>query len=145
MFEIVYFSSTSENTKRFVEKLGLKATRIPLMTKDAAEFQIQNKSVLVVPTYGGGEDKKAVPVQVIKFLNDPVNRNLIAGVIATGNTNFGSSYCVAGEIVAAKLQVPLLYRVEILGTPNDIFEVQERLQKLWDRHSNSNTTPAFSS
>lgn len=145
MFEIVYFSSTSENTKRFVEKLGLPATRIPLLTKDVEGFEITAPSVLVVPTYGGGEDKRAVPIQVIKFLNDPVNRSLIAGVIATGNTNFGSSYCVAGEIVAAKLQVPLIYRVEILGTPNDIFEVKERLQALWDRHSNSHQTPAFSS
>lgn len=27
---VVYFSSTTENTKRFVEKLGLENTRIPL-------------------------------------------------------------------------------------------------------------------
>lgn len=145
MFEIVYFSSASENTKRFVEKLGLPSKRIPLLTRDVENFEITAPSVLVLPTYGGGEDKRAVPIQVIKFLNDPVNRNLIAGVIATGNANFGTTYCLAGDIVASKLQVPLLYRVEILGTPHDIFEVQERLQKLWDRHSNSTTTPAFSS
>jgi len=145
MFEIVYFSSTSENTKRFVDKLGLESKRIPLLTKDVEGFEITAPSVLVLPTYGGGEDKRAVPIQVIKFLNDPVNRNLIAGVIATGNTNFGTSYCVAGEIVAAKLQVPLLYRVEILGTPHDIQEVKERLQTLWDRQQSSHQSPAFSS
>jgi protein involved in ribonucleotide reduction len=143
MFDIVYFSSASENTKRFVDKLGLESKRIPLLTRDAEGFEINKPSVLVLPTYGGGEDKRAVPIQVIKFLNNPVNRNLIAGVIATGNTNFGTSYCVAGEIVAEKLQKPLLYRVEILGTPHDIFEVKERLQALWDRQQNSNLTPAF--
>jgi protein involved in ribonucleotide reduction len=131
MFEIVYFSSTSENTKRFVEKLGLKASRIPLMTKDAAEFQIQNKSVLVVPTYGGGEDKKAVPVQVIKFLNNPDNRQHVAGVIAMGNTNFGETFCIAGDILADKLKVPLLNRVEILGTPDDVQVTKERIATLW--------------
>jgi protein involved in ribonucleotide reduction len=145
VFEIVYFSSTSENTKRFVDKLGLVSRRIPLLTKDVEGFHITAPSVLVLPTYGGGEDKRAVPIQVIKFLNDPVNRSLIAGVIATGNTNFGSSYAAAGEIVSAKLQVPLLYRVEILGTPHDIFEVKERLQKLWDLQQNSHQSPAFSS
>ena len=145
MFEIVYFSSTSENTKRFVDKLGLVSRRIPLLTKDVEGFHITAPSVLALPTYGGGEDKRAVPIQVIKFLNDPVNRSLIAGVIATGNTNFGSSYAAAGEIVSAKLQVPLLYRVEILGTPHDIFEVKERLQKLWDLQQNSHQSPAFSS
>jgi len=145
MFEIVYFSSTSENTKRFVEKLDLPATRIPILTKDVPGFQISAPSVLVVPTYGGGDDHRAVPIQVIKFLNDPVNRSLIAGVIATGNTNFGSTYAIAGDIVSAKLQVPFIYRVEILGTPNDIFEVKERLQKLWDQQQNSHLSPAFSS
>jgi len=145
VFEIVYFSSTSENTKRFVDKLGLVSRRIPLLTKDVEGFHISAPSVLVLPTYGGGEDKRAVPIQVIKFLNDPVNRSLIAGVIATGNTNFGTTYAVAGDIVSAKLQVPLIYRVEILGTPNDIFEVKERLQKLWDLQQNSHQSPAFSS
>jgi protein involved in ribonucleotide reduction len=86
----------------------------------------------VVPTYGGGEDKRAVPIQVIKFLNNPKNRNHIAGVIALGNTNFGETYCIAGDIISEKLQVPLLYRVEILGTPDDVFEVKERIQKLWN-------------
>ncbi len=131
MFDLVYFSSVSENTKRFVEKLGIPSVRIPLLTKDAESFEISNQSVLVVPTYGGGEDKRAVPVQVIKFLNNPKNRKLISGVIAMGNTNFGEAYCIAGDIVAAKLQIPLINRVEILGTPDDIETTKERIAKLW--------------
>lgn len=136
MFEIVYFSSTSENTKRFVEKLGLPAKRIPLYAKDVEGFSIDTASVLVVPTYGGGEDKRAVPVQVIKFLNNPENRKHIVGVIALGNTNFGESYCIAGDIVSEKLQVPLIYRVEILGTPEDVVEVKKRIEQLWNAHQN---------
>ena len=134
MFEIVYFSSASENTKRFVEKLGIKASRIPLFTKEVENFEINSDSILVVPTYGGGEDKRAVPIQVIKFLNNPKNRNHIAGVIGLGNTNFGETFCIAGDIVSEKLQVPLLYRVEILGTPDDVIEVKERINKLWNAH-----------
>lgn len=132
MFDIVYFSSASENTKRFVEKLGIKASRIPLFTKDVENFEVKSDSILVVPTYGGGEDKRAVPIQVIKFLNNPTNRNHIAGVIALGNTNFGETFCIAGDIISEKLQVPLLYRVEILGTPDDVFEVKERIKTLWN-------------
>jgi protein involved in ribonucleotide reduction len=134
VFEIVYFSSASENTKRFVEKLGIKASRIPLFTKEVENFEINSDSILVVPTYGGGEDKRAVPIQVIKFLNNPKNRNHIAGVIGLGNTNFGETFCIAGDIVSEKLQVPLLYRVEILGTPDDVIEVKERINKLWNAH-----------
>jgi protein involved in ribonucleotide reduction len=136
MFEIAYFSNVSENTKRFVEKLGIKSSRIPLFTKEVENFEVNSDSILVLPTYGGGEDKRAVPIQVIKFLNNPKNRNHIAGVIALGNTNFGDTYCIAGDIVSEKLQVPLLYRVEILGTPDDVFEVKERINKLWNARQN---------
>jgi protein involved in ribonucleotide reduction len=136
VFEIVYFSSTSENTKRFVEKLGITARRIPLFTKEVEDFEVTKDSILVVPTYGGGEDKRAVPKQVIKFLNNPANRKHIAGVVALGNTNFGETYCIAGDIISAKLNVPVLYRVEILGTPHDVVEVKERISKLWNARQN---------
>jgi protein involved in ribonucleotide reduction len=133
MFDVYYFSSVSENTKRFVEKLGLNAVRIPLKTEDAAQFVVEGDkdAVLVVPTYGSGDEGSTVPKQVVKFLNNPDNRKRVKGVIATGNTNFGESYGLAGEIVAAKLGVPLLYRVEIMGTPHEVTEVREKLEKLW--------------
>ena len=131
MFDVVYFSSVSENTKRFVEKLGLPTVRIPLRTDEAEKFSHQHSSVLVVPTYGSGDDKTTVPKQVIKFLNNPENRKHIKAVIAGGNTNFGAHFCKAGDIVAKKLGVPLIYKFEITGTPEDVVEVKERLAKLW--------------
>jgi protein involved in ribonucleotide reduction len=132
MYDVVYFSSVSENTKRLVDKLGLKAVRIPLKTEDAASFTYDRDSVLVVPTYGSGEEKTTVPKQVIKFLNNPDNRKHIKGVVATGNTNFGSSYGLAGDIVSQKLGVPLIQRIEIMGTPEDITQLKERLNQLWE-------------
>jgi protein involved in ribonucleotide reduction len=132
MYDVVYFSSVSENTKRLVEKLGLKTVRIPLKSDEAERFTYDHDSVLVVPTYGSGEEKTSVPKQVIKFLNNPENRKHIKGVVATGNTNFGESYGLAGDIVAKKLGVPLLQRIEILGTPEDIEQLKERLNKLWE-------------
>ncbi|MEY5146668.1 MAG: class Ib ribonucleoside-diphosphate reductase assembly flavoprotein NrdI [Actinomycetota bacterium] len=131
MFDVVYFSSVSENTKRFVDKLGVKTVRIPLKTEDAAEFVHSQDSVLVVPTYGGGNEGGTVPKQVIKFLNNPENRKHIKAVIAGGNTNFGDHFCRAGDVVAEKLGVPVLYRFEITGTPEDVNEVKERLARLW--------------
>ncbi|MEY2825803.1 MAG: class Ib ribonucleoside-diphosphate reductase assembly flavoprotein NrdI [Actinomycetota bacterium] len=135
MFDVVYFSSVSENTKRFVDKLGVKTVRIPLKTEDAAEFVHDKDSVLVVPTYGGGNEGGTVPKQVIKFLNNPENRKHIKAVIAGGNTNFGEHFCRAGDVVAQKLGVPVLYRFEITGTPEDVNEVKERLARLWQTQS----------
>ena len=133
MARIVYFSSASGNTHRFVERLGLPATRIPLHWEDG--FTVDEEYVLVVPTYGGGNLKGAVPKQVIKFLNDPHNRGLIRGVIASGNTNFGTAYCLAGDIISAKCHVPHMYKFELLGTAEDVTRVREGLLKLWQRHS----------
>lgn len=133
MARIVYFSSASENTHRFVERLGLPATRIPLHWEDG--FQVREEYVLLVPTYGGGEPRGAVPKQVIKFLNDPHNRSLIRGVIPSGNTNFGTGYCIAGDIISAKCEVPVLYRYELLGTAEDAERVREGLRTWWQKHS----------
>ena len=124
---LVYFSSTSENTHRFVGKLGFRSARIPLRPKEAP-LAVDEEYVLLVPTYGGGSVKGAVPKQVIKFLNDSHNRSLCRGVISSGNTNFGEAYCLAGDIIASKLNVPLLYRYELLGTPTDVVRVKEGLE-----------------
>jgi protein involved in ribonucleotide reduction len=132
MSELVYYSSTSGNTHRFVEKLGMKATRLPV---DAGSEppEVNEPFVLVLPTYGGGENKGAVPKPVIRFLNVEANRSLIRGVIAAGNTNFGTAFCIAGDIVASKCAVPLLYRFELLGTEEDVVNVKEGLERFWTR------------
>ncbi len=130
MSALVYFSSVSGNTHRFIETLGQAADRIPLRASDAP-LTATDPYVLVLPTYGGGDGHGAVPKQVIKFLNDEHNRSLIRGVIVSGNTNFGAAYGLAGDIVSAKCKVPLLYRFELFGTPDDVQRVNEGLEKFW--------------
>lgn len=132
MSALVYFSSASGNTHRFVEKLGRAADRIPLYPRDEP-LQATEPYVLIVPTYGGGPETKAVPKQVIRFLNDEHNRSLCRGVIAAGNTNFGEAYGIAGDIIARKLQVPHLYRFELFGTSDDVEIVNEGLDKFWNQ------------
>ena len=131
--DIVYFSNYSGNTKRFVEKLTNNARRIPIdYTADADTVGVHAPYILVVPTYGGGSEKSAIPRQVRAFLNVPENRKLLRGVIGTGNTNFGEHYCKAAELISAKTGVPILARVEILGTPEDITKITERLEMFND-------------
>jgi len=132
--DIVYFSSVSGNTARFVERLatrrGRPAARIPLRGSDPA-LKATRPFVLVLPTYGAGDGRGAVPKQVIRFLNDPANRSLIRGVIAGGNTNFGKGFGIAGDIVAAKCGVPCLYRFEVFGTSDDVETVAQGLERFW--------------
>ena len=133
----VYFSSVSENTHRFVQKLGAPMQRIPLFDRDGS-FRVDQPYVLISPTYGGGKARDArgpvsragrgyVPKQVIRFLNNEDNRSLIRGVIAAGNTNFGEEFCMAGDIISAKCQVPYLYRFELMGTTEDVERVRAGL------------------
>lgn len=123
--QLVYFSSVSENTHRFVGKLGIAAHRIPLRNQDAP-LRAREPYILLTPTYGGGTMSGAVPRQVIRFLNDPDNRALIRGVISAGNTNFGSAFCIAGDIIAAKCNIPHIDRFELLGTADDVARIRER-------------------
>jgi protein involved in ribonucleotide reduction len=102
---IVYFSSRSENTHRFVGRLGLPAVRIPNGRDDA--FAINQPFVLIVPTYAGD------------------------GGVASGNSNFGETYGLAGKIISKKCGVPFLYRFELLGTDEDVAKVKQGLEQFW--------------
>jgi protein involved in ribonucleotide reduction len=136
--QVVYFSSVSENTHRFVQKLGLPAVRIPLHGR----IEVDEPYVLILPTYGGGKVNGPdadpgsnaggyVPKQVIAFLNNEHNRSLIRGVIAAGNTNFGAEFCYAGNVVSRKCGVPFLYRFELMGTAEDVEAVRAGLAEFW--------------
>jgi protein involved in ribonucleotide reduction len=131
---LVYFSSVSENTHKFVQKLGMPAVRIPLK----GGIEAREPYVLILPTYGGGkangpdpEDGSYVPKQVIAFLNNEHNRSLLRGVIAAGNTNFGAEFCYAGDVVSRKCSVPFLYRFELMGTVDDVEAVRAGLNDFW--------------
>ncbi len=130
--DLVLFSSASQNTLRFVDRLDRPAARIPLRPRLEAGLQVTRPFVLVVPTYGGGAHSGAVPKQVASFLNDRENRKLLRGVITAGNTNFGEHYCLAGPVISAKCQVPELYRFELLGTDRDVERVNDGLTRFWD-------------
>ncbi len=123
--DIVYYSNRSGNTKRFVEKLGYEnyfhVSEIPLASKEY---------VLFVPTYGGGDGDYAIPRAVATFLNVKSNRDLLRGIVGFGNTNFGEHYCKAAYLIAIKTGVPLLAKVELLGTPEDVELVQTKMREL---------------
>lgn len=130
---IVYFSNKSENTKRLVEKITDTAHRIPVKWENDNPFYFIRDYVLFVPTYGSGNDGHSIPAAVKKFLNIPENRQGLRGVIGTGNTNFGSSYCKAAHMISAKANVPLIAQVELLGTDEDVETIKERLWLLYGK------------
>lgn len=127
--EVVFFSSISNNTKRFVDKLEIDSYRIPIKIKE--ELIVNKDFILITPTYAGGngDTKGSVPRQVIKFLNNENNRKHCKAVIASGNTNFGDTYCLAGYVISKKLNIPLLHTFELLGTKSDVDKVKKILKE----------------
>ncbi|MGY4712290.1 class Ib ribonucleoside-diphosphate reductase assembly flavoprotein NrdI [Mycolicibacterium sp. CBM1] len=145
---LVYFSSVSENTHRFVQRLGVPAIRIPLHDR----VEVHEPYVLLLPTYGRGKGdgptydaKGYVPKQVIRFLNDPHNRSLIRGVIGAGNTQFGAEYCFAAAMVSHKCRVPYLYRFEMMGTAEDVEAVRAELTEFWKDEDTCHQRPQLQS
>lgn len=122
--DIIYYSNRSGNTKRFVKKLGYErnfhVSEIPVATREY---------ILFVPTYGGGDEDYAVPRAVLTFLSIKTNVDLLRGIVGFGNKNFGTDYCKAAYIISDEFGVPILGRVELFGTPEDVERIQERLGK----------------
>ena len=125
MLRIVYFSNVTLNTHRFVEKLDWdNITRIPIQGE--LETPVEEPYVLILPTYGSMRSGH-LPRQVKRFLHHPTNQENLAGVIGSGNINFGDEYTLAADLVSQKFQVPVLYRFELSGTTTDVVKVKNGL------------------
>ncbi|RPE71515.1 protein involved in ribonucleotide reduction [Pacificibacter maritimus] len=135
MSGLIYFSSASGNTARFVSQLAphvaqMQIERLPISPKDPMP-QAPHPYVLICPTYADGEGRGAVPKQVIRFLNDPNRRAGLRGVIGAGNRNFGATFARAADVIANKCDVPVLYRFELAGTDTDITRISAGLEHFW--------------
>lgn len=134
---IVYFSSVTENTKRFVDKLGFSdIVRIPIKIGQEDTPVLDRPYCLICPTYGGGatmlntsNDTRPVPPQVRKFLSVEENKDNLVAVISSGNSNFGEEFCLSGDVISKRFGVPYVYRFELLGTPEDVDNVRNGLSE----------------
>ena len=108
----------------------MPALRIPIRPTDPMP-EPDGPYVLICPTYADGEGRGAVPKQVIRWLNAPGRRAGIRGVIAGGNRNFGRTFGLAGDVIAAKCGIPVLYRFELAGTETDITRIRAGLETFW--------------
>lgn len=112
---LVYYSTASRNTERFVLKLDRPNMRFPC--------EPQGRYILVTPTYADHTGEHAVPKPVIMFLNR--YRHGLVGIVGTGNRNFGSMFCLAADVIAHKTGKPVLHKLEISGTDEDVRKVGE--------------------
>ena len=128
MIDIVYFSNVTGNTARFVEKLNFLGDKYQIPLKGNFDVNPKNNFIIITPTYGDGDGKGMVPHQVKKFLKN--NNAKLIGVIAAGNRNFGKEFGLAADLISYKFKVPVLYKFEIAGLPEDVEKVNKILEDL---------------
>ena len=120
---IVYWSSNSGGTRRVAEALNTD-------TVELADYDGTSPYVMLTPTYDqprGGFTPK--PVQ--QFLEE--HAHLMVGVIGSGNRNFGDHYCQAAHDISKQFNVPVLWRIEIMGSQEDLAIVDSGMSEHWDR------------
>ena len=118
---IVYWSSNSGGTRRVAEALNTD-------TVELADYHGTSPYVLLSPTYDqprGGFTPK--PVQ--QFLEEYAH--LMVGVIGSGNRNFGEKYCQAAYDISKQFNVPVLWRIEIMGSQEDLAIVDSGINEHW--------------
>lgn len=121
---LVYYSGKTERTHRFAQGLDVETFRIP-EKGPCAEFT--SPYVLLTPTYADASGRHAVPKQVVEFLRVQSGNTHLSGVIASGDKSFGTTYVLAGRLIANKFRIPLLHAFELSGMPSDRAIVQSKI------------------
>ena len=118
---IVYWSSNSGGTRRVAEAINTN-------TVELSDYDGTSPYVLACPTYDqprGGFTPK--PVQ--QFLKE--HAHFMVGVLGLGNRNFGEKYCQAAIDISKQFNVPVLWRIEIMGSQEDLAIVDAGMTQHW--------------
>ena len=118
---IVYWSSNSGGTRRVAEALDTD-------TVELAGYDGTSPYVLLTPTYDqprGGFTPK--PVQ--QFLEEYAH--LMVGVVGSGNMNFGEHYCQSAIDISKRHDVPIVHRIDIMGTVDDYRTIDGGMVQHW--------------
>lgn len=115
---LVVYESKTGNVKRFVNKLNMRAVPID------EQKQVYEPFVLVTYTTGFGQ----VPEKVELFLE--TNHDMLRGVSASGNRNWGQGFAKSADTIASKYDVPVILKFELSGTNQDTQHFVERVQAI---------------
>jgi protein involved in ribonucleotide reduction len=113
---MIVFASRTGNVRSIVDKLHLPSLEIVL------DLVVNQPYFLLTYTDGLGD----VPEFVSTFLEYRENRKYLKGVIASGNINFGESFCKSADVISEKYHVPVIQRIDLRGTDEDLFLIKSQ-------------------
>ncbi len=128
---VYFYSSKSGMVRLFAERLERPV--LDLGDRAVRQSVPTGPWVLLTPSYKtGNPDNDTIPEPVRRFLQHPVTRRRLVGVMGSGNRNFGEFYQAACRQIAAASGRPVLFEFELQGTPWDVLEAQHILARLDD-------------
>lgn len=68
------------------------------------------------------------PSHVLDFLRN--NKELLRGVVASGNVNFGAAYCLSADKISKEFNVPIIRKLDLRGNSKDIEAIIEQYHKI---------------
>lgn len=127
--EVFFYSSSYGMTASLAERLGFPSYQVKgsYRRKMGTPLIADRPYVLLVPTYRSERDHNYVPRSLKEFLLTGDNARLMRGVVGIGNINFGSDYNKGADVVSEKFGVPVLAKVELSGTPDEVVKVREKI------------------
>lgn len=120
MKPLVVYDSMTGNVKRFVSKTGYRAIQIQ------ENLMVKEPYILVTYTIGFGQ----IPPSTKEFLNR--NSLFLLGVSASGNKNWGLTYCQSAKIISKEYGVPIVHTFELSGTEDDVRLFKEGVERIVD-------------
>ena len=126
---LYYYSSASGLVRSFAERLERPVFN--LAEREHRLSEVDGPWVLLTPSYKTGNDSNdTIPEAVRRFLRSEVNRRGLVGVMGSGNRNFGQHYQRAAREIARRSGRPMLFEFELAGTPWDVAEGRDILERL---------------
>ena len=130
---VYYFSSASGMVRQFCERVceGTGRTAHDVGERDVRRSVPDGPWVLVTPSYKtGNPGNDTIPEAVRRFLRHPDTRRRLAGVMGSGNRNFGAHYQAAARQIARVSGRPVLFEFELQGTRWDVDDARRILEEL---------------
>lgn len=119
---VIYYDSMTGNTKRFVLKVQKERPDWQII-KVAEIQQAAQAGHLITFTIGIGN----IPLTTTKFMKN--NHSRILSVSSTGNRNWGIHYGEAADKIAKHYKIPMLMKLELAGTANDVKEFIQKIEQ----------------
>lgn len=116
---MIVFTSRTGNIRHIVDKLQLPNLEL-------SENLIMNQPyLLLIYTDGLGN----IPGIVNSFLTKMENIEYLKGVAASGNINFGESFCGSADIISETYGVPIIRKIDLRGKEEDVISIKTQYEK----------------